>query len=170
MNQQDVKSRTVVQRAECAIKCKHHEEYKSISLKEEAEQHINSFITFSLKESSISASLPFVSDLKRLANNKDKAMKVYNQQLRKLNQPSNVKDKQDIESEAKLHRLGYIEYLSNLPSDLQDYLPMACSMEGKLTEHYMSSMMCPNLLHQAIVYLLVKGRNNLNKLQEVVIH
>ena len=43
-------------------------------------------------------------------------MKVYNQQLRKLNLPNNVKDKQDIiDSEGKLHQLGYIDYLKNLP-------------------------------------------------------
>ena len=63
------------------------------------------------------ASLPFTSDpSKRLANKKNKAMKVYNQQLRKLNLPDNVKDKQDIiDSEGKLHQLGYINYLKNLP-------------------------------------------------------
>ena len=77
--------------------CKHFEEYQSVSIREEVEQNIiNSSVTINVEDSTTSASLPFIADPRRLANNKDKAMKVYKQQLRKLNNPSNSKDKDDI--------------------------------------------------------------------------
>jgi len=70
--------------------CKHHEEYEAVSIKEEVEQSIiDSSVIINTENSSTTASLPFIADPKRLANNKDRAMKVYNQQLRKLNHPSN---------------------------------------------------------------------------------
>ena len=58
--------------------CKNHKKYESISLKEEVEQHIiNQSVTVNLEESITSASLLFTSDpSKRLANNKNEAMKV----------------------------------------------------------------------------------------------
>jgi len=50
-------------------------------------------------------------------------MKVYEQQLRKLSNPVNKKDKDDIlQSEAKLQQLGYVDYIKNLPPDVQKYL------------------------------------------------
>ena len=164
-------------------KCKNHDEYETISLREEVEQHIiESSITLNHDESTITATLPFISDPKRLANNKSKAMKVYNQQLRKLNLPTNAKDKQDIlDSEAKLQKLGYVEYLRNLPDATQRYL------RDHTTQYYIPwravwkgnsvSTPCrvvfdasqPTSSGYSLNDLLAKGRNNLNKLQEVVI-
>ena len=47
-------------------------------------------------------------------------MKVYYQQLKKLNQPGNIQDKNDIiKSENKLQQMGFVEYTRNLPSDVQ---------------------------------------------------
>ena len=47
------------------------------------------------------------------------ATKVYNQQLKKLNKFP--KDKADVlHSEAKLQRLGYVDYVKNQPSEVQD--------------------------------------------------
>ena len=81
----------------CRI-CKHHDDYEAISIREEVEQTIiNSSVSINMDNSSTIASLPFIADpLQRLANNKDRATKVYYQQLRKLNQPSSIEDKQDI--------------------------------------------------------------------------
>lgn len=74
-------------------------------------------VTINLEESSTSASLAFISDPNRLENNKKKAMKVYNQELWKLNLSCNAKDKQNIiEPEGKLQQL--VEYLNNLPDDM----------------------------------------------------
>ena len=47
-------------------------------------------------------------------------MKVYQQQIRKLNIPSNQQDKQDIiDSERKLHEMGYVDYIRNLSVESQ---------------------------------------------------
>ena len=104
--------------------CKHHDEYQAVSIREEVEQSlINSSVSINLEESTTSASLPFIADPQRLVNNKNNAMKVYFQQIRKLNQPANSKNKEEIiESEKKLHQLGYVDYLSNLSPDVQNTL------------------------------------------------
>ena len=48
-------------------------------------------------------------------------MKVYNQQIKKLNQ--NTDDKKDvIESEEKLQQLGYVDYVRNLKPEQQEML------------------------------------------------
>ena len=48
-------------------------------------------------------------------------MKVYDQQIRKLNQ--NTDDKKDvIESEEKLQQLGYVDYVRNLKPEQQEML------------------------------------------------
>ena len=76
--------------------CKHREEYESVSLKKKVEQSINdSSVKINIEDSTTTARLPFIANPNRLANNKQKAIKVYNQQLRKLNHPANKKDKQD---------------------------------------------------------------------------
>jgi len=64
----------------------------------------NSSINVDVETCTISASLPFITDPhQRLANNKDREIKVYQQQLWKLNQPANSQDLKDIiESEQKL--------------------------------------------------------------------
>ena len=163
--------------------CKHHEEYESISLKEEVEQNIiDSSVTINIEDSTTIARLPFISSPSRLANNKNKAMKVYEQQLRKLNHPSNEKDKKDvIESEAKLQELGFVDYLKNLPKDIQ------LSLQTNPTQHFIAwravwkgnsvSTPCRIVFDASqttpsgfsLNDLLAKGRNNLNKLQEIFI-
>ena len=101
-------------------------------MKEEVEQNlINSSVTIDLENSSTSAHLPFIADPKRLANNKERAMKVYNQQIRKLNNPSNTKDKEDIIiSEGKLQNLGFVDYVKNLSIEVQK------SLENNSTHYY----------------------------------
>ena len=85
--------------------CKHNSNNDSISIKEEIEQTIiNKSVTINLQTGVSKAFLPFIADPQvRLVNNRDKAMKIYLQQVCKLNKPGNEKDKQDIlESEGKL--------------------------------------------------------------------
>ena len=69
--------------------------------------------------------------VKRLSNNRHIALKIYQQQTRKLN--NNPEDKKDvIQSEAKLQSLGFVDYLHNLSpeqltmlnqSSVQNYIP-----------------------------------------------
>ena len=164
--------------------CKHDESNEVISIREEIEQSIiNSSVTIDQTTKTTKATLPFISDPStRLANNKDIAIKVYNQQLRKLNKPSNQSDKDDIlTSEGKLQSLGYVDYVSNLPESTQRML------EEHQTHHFIpwravwkgNSISTPcRIVFDAssttssgysLNDLLAKGRNNLNRLQEVLI-
>lgn len=155
-----------------------------ISCKEEIEQSIiNSSITVDLESKTATALLPFIADPEaRLVNNKDKAMKTYQQQVRKLNHPNNQKDKQDVlESEAKLQQLGYVEYVCNLPKEDQDQL-QTCKMHYYIPwravwKSNSFSTPCrivfdasqPTASGFSLNDVLAKGRNNLNHLQEILI-
>ena len=164
--------------------CKHHDEYESISIKEETEQNlINSSVSINTETHTTTASLPFIANpLQRLANNKDRALKTYHQQLKKLNKPENAQDKLDIlDSEMKLQQLGFVEYLKNLPPENQT------SLMNHQIQHYIpwravwktNSVSTPcRIVYDAsqstssgysLNDLLAKGRNNLNRLQEIVI-
>ena len=65
----------------------------------------------------------------KLSNNKNIALKIYNQQLRKLNK--NLQDKEDIiTSENKFQRLGHVDYVQKLSqqrmlseTDMKYYIP-----------------------------------------------
>ena len=164
--------------------CKHFDEYEAISLKEEVEQDIiNSSVTVNLEDSTTTASLPFVANpLRRLAPNKDRAMKVFSQQLRKLNKPSNSQDKEDvIKSEQKLQDLGFVEFVKNLPADvqlmlqtsqIQYYIPWRAVWKGNSVSTpcrvvYDASQATAS--GYSLNDILAKGRNNLNKLQEILV-
>ena len=57
----------------------------------------------------------------KLAYNKERALKVYNQQIKNINQSTD--DKKDvIESEEKLQQLGYVDYVRNLKPEQQEML------------------------------------------------
>ena len=57
----------------------------------------------------------------KLAHNKERALKVYKQQIKKLNQ--NADDKKDvIESEEKLQQVDYVDYVWNLKPEQQEML------------------------------------------------
>ena len=164
--------------------CKNHKEIEAISLKEEIEQNIiDASVNIDVKNGITTASLPFISDAtSRLAPNKEKAMKVYQQQLRKLSNPINKKDKDDIiESEAKLQQLGYVDYVKHLPIHIQNYL-----VEHQVQNYIpwravwkVNSVSTPcRIVFDAsqatssgysLNDLLAKGRNNLNRLQEILI-
>jgi len=109
-------------------------------------------------------------------------MKIYIQQVNKLNNPSNQKDKQDIiNSEGKLQQLGYVDYTRNLPTEtqsmlqynkMQHFIPWRAVWKGNSistpcrivfdASHATSSGFSLN-------DLLAKGRNNLNKLQNILL-
>ena len=91
-----------------------------MSVKEEVEQDvIKKSITVDTDRRIITALLPLMFNLlHKLAPNKDKALCIYNQQVKKLNQ--NPEDKEDvIQSEAKLQSLGHVEFVKNLTSEQQ---------------------------------------------------
>ena len=107
-------------------------------------------------------------------------MKVYNQQIKKLNQ--NIDDKKDvIVSEEKLQQLGCVDYVRNLNaeqqemsrrSEIQNFITWRAVWNG----NYISTP-CrlvfdapqPTASGWDLNDILVKGKNNMNKLVEIVI-
>ena len=86
------------------------------------QQLINDSVKVDIVNNVTYASLPFIYDPKlRLQPNRHKALKVYEQQTRRLQKyPS---DRQDvIEFEHKLQKLGHVEFVKHLQPDTQDYL------------------------------------------------
>lgn len=164
--------------------CKNHEAIEAISIKEEVEQClIESSVSVNLEQSTTSATLPFIDNPQlKLSPNKDLAMKVYRQQLRKLNQPANAQDKEDVlNSEMKLQQMGFVEYTKNLPEDvqlmlqenpIQYYIPWRAVWKGNSIStpcRVVFDASQATSSGTSLNDLLAKGRNELNKLQEVII-
>ena len=103
--------------------CKEHARADMMSVKEEVEQDvINKSVTVDTDRRVTTALLPLMfNPLYKLAPNKDKALRIYNQQVKKLNQKP--QDKEDvIQSEAKLQSLGHVEFVRNLTPEQQEML------------------------------------------------
>ena len=163
-------------------KCKNYDSHEAVSIREEAEQAIiNSSVDIDLTTRVAKAKLPFINDPhSKLAPNKMIATKVYNQQLKKLNKFP--KDKADVlQSEAKLQSLGYVDYVKNLPSEVQETLsnnpiqnfiawravwkPSSVSTPCRIVFDASQATATGYSLND----LLAKGRNNLNRLQDILI-
>jgi len=163
--------------------CKSHGAIENISIKEEVEQNlINNSIRINKDASEITASLPFIQNPQiKLAPNKERAMKVFLQQIRKLNKVENLKDKDDVlNSEKKLHNLGFVDYVRNLPNDIQQKLQMqirhfipwrAVWKPGSVSTpcRIVFDASSPTPTGYSLNDILAKGRNNLNRLQEIAI-
>ena len=96
---------------------------EAISVKEEVEQDvINRSVEVNLEKCIAEASLPLIADpIIKLAPNRNKALNVYNQQLKKLERCQTDKEN-IIKAEKKLHNLGFVSYLKDLPEDIQKSL------------------------------------------------
>ena len=163
--------------------CKNHEQIENISIKEEVEQNlIKNSITLDLQSKVVTAKLPFINDPSiKLASNEKKAMKIYQQQIRKLNRPENTTDKDDIiKSEKKMQDLGYVDYVENLPENIQQSLtnqmqhfipwravwkPNSVSTPCRVVFDASSSTPTGYSLND----ILAKGINSLNKLQDIAL-
>ena len=164
--------------------CKSSEHQQEVSIREEAEQEIiNESVKLDLATNTITATLPLLQDpTTKLAPNKEIALKVYEQQLKKLNKVENERDKQDIiASEKKLHDLGFVDYVHNLPIDQQEMLRSSpvknfipwravwklSSLSTPCRIVFDASQQTPSGF--SLNDILAKGTNNLNKLQEMLI-
>ena len=162
--------------------CKNHTQIEAVSIKEEVEQDIiNKSVKVDISNRLTVASLPFIHDpLFKLAPNKNKAMKTFNQQLKKLDK--NPKDKDDvIKSEQKLQQLGHVDYVKNLSVEMQHQLlnnPIQNFIPWRAVWKDNSlSTPCRIVFDASQVTdtgfslndMLAKGRNNMNKLQEILI-
>ena len=87
------------------------------------EQHvINKSVTVDTDRRITTELLPMMFNLlHKLAPNKDKALRVYNQQVKKLNEDQ--QDKEDVmQSEAKLQRLRHVDFVRILTPGQQEML------------------------------------------------
>ena len=162
--------------------CKEHEQYEMMSVKEEVEQDIiNNSVKVDMEKRTTTASLPLMHNpTVKLAHNKEKALQVYNQQIKKLNK--NPQGKADvIESEAKLQNLGYVDYVKNLTPkqqemlrnhEIQNFIPWRAVWNGNSVSTpcrvvYDASQPTPSGV--SLNDILAKGKNNMHKLVEIVI-
>ena len=78
---------------------------------------INNSVDVFIKNEVTIASLPLMQNPAiKLALNKDKALRIYNQQIRKLDE--SLQDKRNVnESEAKIQSLGSVKSVKNIASE-----------------------------------------------------
>lgn len=161
-------------------KCKNGEHIESLSIKEEVEQDVIDK-SVSVENGKTIAYLPFMEDpISKLAPNKKNALAVYKTQLNKLNRCE--KDKLDvINSERKLQELGHVDYVKNLPAEIQmklkehpvqNFIPWRSvwntnSMTTPCRIVFDASQPTPS--SYSLNDIVAKGRNNMNNLIEIVI-
>ena len=163
-------------------KCKNGERTESISIKEEVEQDIiNKSVFVDTNKGKTEAKLPFIQDPSRnLAPNKEKALAVYNSQVRRLSK--DLKDREDaIKSEAKLQDLGFVDYVENLSESqqkklkecpIQNFIPwLVVWKESSLSTpcRVVFNASSPTESGKSLNDILAKGKNNMNSLVEIVI-
>ena len=163
-------------------KCKNGLKFEAVSIQKDSEQAlIERCVTVDVSRGVTTAKLPFVVDPDtRLVPNEQEALKVYQGQLRKLN--NNADDKVAvIESERKLQTLGFVDFFDNLDkcdkqsilsSKVRYFLPWRAVWNEK-------SMSTPCRLTFdgtqgtrkacGINSLLAKGANGMNRLIEIII-
>ena len=157
--------------------CKEQSTDEIMSVKEEVEQDvINKSVKVDVDSQGTTASLPLMNNPSiKLAHNKERAMKVYNKQIKKLNQ--NTDDV--VESEEKPQQLGYVDYVRNLKpeqqemlrrSEIQNFIPWRAMWNGnsistpcRLAFDVSQSTASGWSLND----ILAKGENNMNKLVEI---
>ena len=103
-----------------------------------------------------------------------------NEQIKKLNQ--NTEDKKDvIESEEKQQQLGYVDYVKNLKPEqqeilrreIQNFIPWRTVWNGNSIStpcRLVFDASQPTVPGWSLNDILAKGKNNMNKLVEIVIH
>ena len=165
----------------CA-QCKKSEEIQYISIQEEIEQDIiDNSVHVDVQKGFTIAKLPFIMDpMSTLVTNKSTALSVYKSQVRKLDR--NPKDREDvIESERKMQKLGFVDSLENLTQDQREtidkspihyYIPWRAvwntnSLSTPCRLVFDASQITPS--GNSLNSTLAKGRNNMNKLVEILI-
>ena len=162
--------------------CKKNEQVEEISILEEVQQNvINRSVTVDLENCETRAYLPFMKDpVNRLSPNEHIAMKVYRQQTRELSKkPKELQD--TIESEGKLHQLGFVGWFDDLTEEEKTIImnsPLLHFFPWRVVWNLNSVSTSCRLVFDAsmktnreysINDLLAKGRNNMNKLVQIAI-
>ena len=162
--------------------CKAGERIESISLKEEVEQEvIDKSVHVDLEKKKTTATLPFMEDpITQLKPNRDEALRVYRSQLKKLSRDPQAKA-DVISSQNQLQQLGFVDHVKNLTpsqrkkifdSALQYFIPWRAvwnhnSISTSCRVVFDASM--PTKSGKSLNDVLAKGRNQMNKLVEIVL-
>ena len=154
---------------------------EEISIKGEYQQSlIDKSVTLDTEKMVCTALLPFIEDPDRkLVTNERSARKVYNNVVRKL--AKNDEDRKAvIEAEQKLHTLGFVDWIENLPEEdqklifeahVQYYIPWRVVWSDSLStpvRPVFDASMRPssgNCLNE----IVATGTNNMNNLQQMII-
>ena len=162
--------------------CLNNEHSENISIREEVDQDLlDKSVQVNTGNRCTTAKLPFIHNpMVKLSNNKNIALKIYNQQLRKLNK--NLQDIADVViSENKLQRLGHVDYVQNLSQEQQRMLSEA---EMKFYIPWRAvwkqnsiSTPCRVVFDASQITntgyslndVIAKGRNDMNKLVQIVL-
>ena len=162
--------------------CKECDITEAVSIKEEIEENlISNAVVIDQTNRMCTARLPFIMNpVIRLNPNRDKAMKVYLQQIKKLNR--DPADKADVlRSERKLQELNFVDYVRNLTREqqnnlkdnqIQNFIPWRVVWkENSISRpcRLVFDASQPTSSGYSLNDVLAKGRNNLNKLQEILI-
>ena len=162
--------------------CLNNKHIENISIREEIEQDlIDKSVQVNTGDRCATAKLPFMHNpMVKLSNNKEIELKIYNKQLRKLNK--NQQDKADFMTlENKLERLGHVDYVQNLSQEQQRmlsetkmkyYIPWrAVWKENSISTPCRVVFDASQIINTGYSFndVIVKGRNNMNKLVEIVL-
>ena len=164
-------------------KCKKSKRVEAISIQEEIEQGIiDRNVTVDISARKTSHLLPFVADPDvRIdsAAQEQLALRIFQQMIKRLDDKPTEKDA-IIQSESKLHDLGYVNWLENLPKEAQDqimnnvryvipwrvvYNQNSVSTPCRLV---FDASCCPRG-KSCLNSLLAKGTNNLNNMVQILI-
>ena len=160
--------------------CKNHDHIEAMSIKEEVEQDlIERSVDVDLERCVVEASLPLIADPQvKLVPNRHKALKVYQQQVKKL-EKSPADRESVIKAENKLQMLGFVSYLKDLPeetqrslkeSPIQNYIPWRVVWKENSTTtpcRPVFDASQPTDSGFSLNDIVAKGRNNMNKLVEI---
>ena len=162
--------------------CKAGEKIETISLLEEKEQEvIVQTVNVDLEKGVTVATLPFIEDpIKKLKPNRDEAMRVYRSQVSKLSKDPQAKA-DVIASEAQMQHLGFVQRVESLTDAqrakifsgaLQYFIPWRAvwnrnSISTACRLVFDASM--PTKSGKSLNDVLAKGRNQMNKLVEIVL-
>ena len=162
--------------------CKRSSRIDSVSIQEEIEQDlINSCVQVDIENRKTTTLLPFITNPdNKLSPTENFALKIYESQIRGLEKKPN--DKVTIlESEGKLQKLGFVDYLDNLPNEDKDailsskvkyFIPWRVvfneSSVSTPCRLVLDASCCPRT-GCSLNSLLAKGTNNMNKLTVILI-
>ena len=167
-------------KCKCDDGCPDQDEAKS--MREEVEEHvIKNAVTVDRKLQKCVAKMPVMEDPEiALAPNRHQALSVFKRQVNKLDK--NPADKESIlKAEKKLDDLGFVKWVKKLSAEDQEML------KNSKIQHYISWLIAwklssvsspcrpvfnasqPTATGKSLNDILAKGRNNMNKLQEVFI-